>query len=352
MAITAFGPQGPNYATARPTADPKASAGIDTWFKNCSAAGAKDGTFATADFFNVFVGNLRYLVRTAGIALDDADDTMVWQAVRALVGNVTLQTPTLMSGNLTLYVNDTLGNDANDGLSNAAGHALKTLQRAVDIAFGFVPGQYIVTVRVDDASYAAGFLVPARPGPQISFVGNTVTPANVQVTSSSGSTMTVGGPNVATINGFRVSSNTSNGIYHGIISNSGSQVTVKNIEFGAVGGGCIVSGNGQMYIDGPIKFSGNCSALLQSGYSGQILLLPTSSFIVSNNITVSYASAAAGTSAGIQVATTQPTWTLTGSVSGVRYVAAFNASIITNGGGANYFPGNSAGSVSYGGQFL
>lgn len=80
-ATTAFGPQGPNYATTRPPADPKASAGIDTWFKNCSAAGAKDGTFATADFFNVIVGNLRYLVRTSGVPLDDLDDTMVYQAV-------------------------------------------------------------------------------------------------------------------------------------------------------------------------------------------------------------------------------------------------------------------------------
>lgn len=83
--FTAFGPQGPNYATSRPPADPKASAGVDTFFKNCSAAGAKDGTFATADFFNVTLANLRYLCRTAGVVLDDADDTMVYQAVQDLI---------------------------------------------------------------------------------------------------------------------------------------------------------------------------------------------------------------------------------------------------------------------------
>lgn len=84
---TAFGPQGPNYTTTRPAADPKASAGTDTWFKNCSSAGAKDGTFATADFFNVNIGNLRYLVRTAGVLLDDADDTMVYQAIKNIAGS-------------------------------------------------------------------------------------------------------------------------------------------------------------------------------------------------------------------------------------------------------------------------
>jgi hypothetical protein len=81
---TAFGPQGPNYATVRPPADPQASAGADTFFKNCSAAGAKDGTFATADFFNVTLANLRYLCREAGVPLTDADDTMVYQAVKAI----------------------------------------------------------------------------------------------------------------------------------------------------------------------------------------------------------------------------------------------------------------------------
>lgn len=89
MVQTAFGPQGPNYTTTRPAADPQASGGIDTWFKNCSAAGAKDGTFATADFFNVNLGNLRYLVKQSGVALSDADDTMVYQAVQRIAGSNT-----------------------------------------------------------------------------------------------------------------------------------------------------------------------------------------------------------------------------------------------------------------------
>jgi hypothetical protein len=87
MSTTAFGPQGPNYTTTRPPADPKASNGVDTWFKNCSKAGAKDGTFATADFFNVNLGNTRYLVRTAGIELDDIDDTMVYRAVKKIAND-------------------------------------------------------------------------------------------------------------------------------------------------------------------------------------------------------------------------------------------------------------------------
>jgi hypothetical protein len=87
MTSTAFGPQGPNYTTTRPPADPKASAGVDTFFKNCSSAGAKDGTFATADFFNVTLANLRYLVRTSGVTLDDATDTMVYDSIAQMIEN-------------------------------------------------------------------------------------------------------------------------------------------------------------------------------------------------------------------------------------------------------------------------
>ena len=96
---TAFGPQGPNFATVRPPADPNASGGLHTWFKNCTAAGAKDGTFATAAFFNVIVANLREAVTAGGIALNDADDEMLEKAIRAIALQVlNTNLPTALQG--------------------------------------------------------------------------------------------------------------------------------------------------------------------------------------------------------------------------------------------------------------
>lgn len=115
MVTTSFGPQGPNYATTRPPADPEASAGIDTWFKNCSAAGARDGTFATAAFFNVLVGNLRYLVREAGVPLNSADDTMVYAAVQAIANEILNNFTALLHADTGIkiatngYIQSTLG---------------------------------------------------------------------------------------------------------------------------------------------------------------------------------------------------------------------------------------------------
>ena len=44
--------------------------------------------------------------------------------------------------------------------------------------------------------------------------------------------------------------------------------------------------------------------------------------------------------------------TFSGSATGVRYNVVNNAVISTNGGGANFFPGNSAGSSGTGGQYV
>lgn len=91
--MTAFGPQSANYTTTRPATDAVASGAADTWFKNCSGAGVMDGTIPTASWFNTVTGNLRHAATAAGVALDDTDDTMIWQAMQAAaataLGNLT-----------------------------------------------------------------------------------------------------------------------------------------------------------------------------------------------------------------------------------------------------------------------
>ena len=84
MTVTAIGPQGPNYTTTRPAFDSVVSGGTDTWFKNCSQAGARDGTFATADFFNVIVDQLRTAIRLSGVTLDGTNSSMLYLAIQAI----------------------------------------------------------------------------------------------------------------------------------------------------------------------------------------------------------------------------------------------------------------------------
>jgi len=83
---TSFGPQGPNYALARPATNAQVSRGVDTWFVNCRTPTSGDGTHADASFLNVIIGNLRYAVGTSGVPLDDSDN-MLYDAILATVTN-------------------------------------------------------------------------------------------------------------------------------------------------------------------------------------------------------------------------------------------------------------------------
>lgn len=114
MSYTAFGPQGPNYATSRPAADANNSNGADTWFTNCSAPGATDGTYATADWFNVIIDQLRTLVRMAGVQLDNANSHMVYDAVlrvcQGVVPNVDLSGYLPLTGGVVTGLTEFLNN--------------------------------------------------------------------------------------------------------------------------------------------------------------------------------------------------------------------------------------------------
>jgi hypothetical protein len=51
-----------------------------------------------------------------------------------------------LTANKDLYVNAATGNDADDGTAPDPAHALRTLQRAVNIPFSYAPSQYFITI--------------------------------------------------------------------------------------------------------------------------------------------------------------------------------------------------------------
>ena len=85
--MTAFGPQSANAATALPSGSTTNRYGVnvDTWVRDCTDTVNNNGTVLNAAFFNNIIGNLRYLVNTAGCPLVDGDMTMVYDAVLKVV---------------------------------------------------------------------------------------------------------------------------------------------------------------------------------------------------------------------------------------------------------------------------
>ncbi len=80
-----FGPLGPRAVTSRPAADPDTYSNARTWFKNCSAPGAADGTVPTASFFNHLIANLNFAADEAGVVVDNdqAEDGYLWEIMQA-----------------------------------------------------------------------------------------------------------------------------------------------------------------------------------------------------------------------------------------------------------------------------
>lgn len=345
---TAFGPQGPNYATTRPPHDPKASAGIDTWFKNCSAAGAKDGTFATADFFNVIIGNLRYLVRTAGVTLDDYDDTMLWQAIQALTG-----ASRILTAPKTLYVNASTGSDNNQGLTPTT--AFQTLTRAAAEIANWNLNGFDITINIADGNYT-GVAAPKMAGSgNVFWIGNPTSPSNVVITGTNQTAFAAAGVSHQ-LNGVKIQST---GIGGGIGAFSNAYLIAKNIEWGNNTGAMIWAVYAStIRLDGSLKISGGSPGHAYS--PGVFAAAWNSSTIDCTNISSPPTLTVVGTPAfGTAFVQAQSLSNIAmlfasvvGGATGQRYFANLNSIINTNGGGASYFPGDVAGSVSTGAQYI
>jgi hypothetical protein len=120
------------------------------------------------------------------------------------------------------------------------------------------------------------------------------------------------------------------------------------LEFGAVAGTHILlQNNGVATLGANYSVSGNATChwrlinggkLLGQGKTITLTGTPAFSLAFASSETTSVADAAG--------------MTFSGAATGVRYNVTMNAVLKTGGGGANFLPGNSAGSTATGGQYV
>lgn len=90
-----LGPLGARASTVRPASDADAY-GTQTWFTNCSAPGASDGTVPTASWFNHILAQFVYAAGQASVTLtnDQTNDTFLWQIIsNAITAKIGAATP-------------------------------------------------------------------------------------------------------------------------------------------------------------------------------------------------------------------------------------------------------------------
>jgi hypothetical protein len=183
-------------------------------------------------------------------------------------------------------------------------------------------------------------------GGNVSVIGNTATPGNVVISVTSKSAIELLCVANLTISGLKLQTTTSG---HGIrCTVGGGLISVgAGMQFGACAQSHMQATNGgaiSCFSAYTINGSAQWHALTQTGGGvtmfGQTVTLSgtpafTQAFVASSLLGfVSIASI-----------------TYSGAATGVRYSASGNGVINTSGGGASFFPGNTAGTTSTGGQY-
>jgi hypothetical protein len=244
----------------------------------------------------------------------------------------------------TYYVR-TDGSDSNDGLADTAGGAFLTIQKAIDVATTFDNGGFDVVIQVGAGTRTASNTLESFVGSgTLTIRGDTATPSNVVINCTGGACFgAVAVLGKYHIEGFKLTQATA---FVSCVSVEESVVTLASMDFGASTGIHIfVANNGNVRATGNYSITGGAQAhyyvdgaILQT-FSRTITLTGTPAFSLGFVVTLDTAFSSSYS------------MTFSGSATGKRYDATTNSVILTGGGGANYFPGGTAGTTATGGQY-
>lgn len=247
-----------------------------------------------------------------------------------------------LTANRTYYVR-TDGDDSNTGLVNSAAGAFLTIQHAVDVIANTldIAGK-TVTIQIGDGTYVENVTLRNVVGyaslGNLVIQGNSDTPTNVIISPASGNA--IYGNNISTVWDIKYLK-----VASPVGINLGNNITVRitDVDFGACTSYHIVINNGcQLLVIGNYTISGNSPYHYWTANGGYIECI-NKTITITSNITVTTFVRAARYG---YINNYGCTFSLDGhTVTGGRYYGTQLSLIFTNGGGANYFPGNTSGTV-------
>jgi hypothetical protein len=262
---------------------------------------------------------------------------------------------TLATSNIIIYVSSQAGSDTTGTGSAAA--PFQTIQHAMDFAaatYDMGGGSlYTLQIKLANGTYANFTARSIVGAASFSLAGNLSTPASVVIQGTNNPAMFVPTGVSVTITGITFQASGSptsyNGAGHGIVCN-GTVAQTGPVAFGTCGGSQILvqAGGGGYTSNGyAIALTGGAQSAFQV-FGGALCTLVNTNVSISNSPNYSAAFAIAN-ACGILAAYSM---TFGGTATGQTYSAAQNGVILTNGAGANYFPGTIAGNYASGGQYV
>lgn len=241
--------------------------------------------------------------------------------------------------NVRTYFVRTDGSDSNTGLVDSAGGAYLTIAKALTTMATLDFGAVASVIQLGTTgSYAGATLTGAFiGGTNVSIIGSTGAPSSYVITSGitiSHARIQVSGLDFTPSSGDALVAGT-----NGVITVSGACV------FGTCAARQIVAtNNGLVAINAACTIDGGATSWIAVGLGGSVVTGSVHTF--SGTPAFSTATVQALTRGMVQL-----TGTPSGAATGKRYDTSLNGVIFTNGGGANFIPGDVAGTTATGGQY-
>ena len=246
----------------------------------------------------------------------------------------------VLSANATYYVSKT-GNDSNNGLSPST--AFLTIQHALNVVSSIIIGPFSVDINVGDGTYSEGLLLngPWLGTGLVTIIGNTTTPTSCIISAVNKPCITLNNASSLVCFGFGF---TNSGTAFNQITVQQSSIFQFNLcDFGSSVAAHLVTFTGATIVNNN-RFGSNYSisggaTSHYGGSAGEISVVSLGTITVTGTPTFTRAFCV-GTNLNLINAGGN---TYSGAATGPRYEASNGGFIQTGGGGANYFPGSTAG---------
>jgi len=268
----------------------------------------------------------------AALALTDMDQVATRRHLREL-----------LAADRTYYVRGD-GSDSNTGLVDTAGGAFLSLQKAYDTITKLDLGGFTVTISVGAGTFEGITFNSSWLGGNIVIAGAGAASTTVTTSTRSGTFLVSAGlSGVLTLQSMKI---TASGGQSGIrMGAAGKLVLGAGMEFGACSGRQMLLAAPGAYLEALAAYtiSGGAAYHMDVQYHA-FMRNDVKTITLSGTPAFSTAFCAASNGGGILASVL----TFSGSATGPRYLSATAGHINTGGGGANYFPGNAAGTATTG----
>ena len=307
-------------------------------------ATSADGTFSAA---GATAWDENHAVTIDADAIDDSATTNKFTTAAEITKLANARE--VLTANRNYYVR-TDGSNSNDGLTNTSGGAFLTVQKAMDTIAGLDLGTYDAYINIADGTYTTPITLRNIVGAgTVYIVGNTSTPANVIIsTTSSDAVASYGVTGRYNLSGFKIQTTTSgSGIS---ILGAGMFMSVGLLNFGACATHHVFCrANAFFEVIGNYTISGGAANHWITSLQGTVSHATDGTAVtITLSGTPAFSSNFASATAYSTISCAASVVTFSGGATGKRYTGQELSLIRTIGGGANYFPGNSAGSVATG----